>query len=189
MDCIERRYQIAELVDGALPGAEAAELKAHIRGCPGCRREQAILQMLSAAVAALPQYRPGRQFNDRVLLSLGLRPVGRLVPAWLRWAIAGGAAVSAAWTGLVVYAAVSHMSVIGALKALQLASRPREVLSALGLYAVKLGFAASDSASALAAAVSPSLQASGLPLQLAIASVVSFGLISLISLRTRKADC
>jgi hypothetical protein len=185
MNCAEQKNAIARLVDGALPAAEAKQLRTHIRSCSACRREYHFLTTLAGDIAALPQYQPGREFNGRILIELGLQPIAGRIPSWIKWPGAAGAAISAAWAGLLVYALFSRISVVGALKALQLAVRPQQTLSALGLYSVKLGFAVADAASFLLKTAALALRGSNLPLQLIAATVIALGLISLLSRRSR----
>lgn len=187
MNCIELKNKISELVDGALSAPESNVVKAHLKRCPECRREYNLLRMVAGAVADLPQYEPGREFNDRILMALGHQPVTRQIPAWAKWPIAIGAGIGAVWTGALIYALGSNLSVVGILKALQLAARPKETLSALGLYAVKLGFAISDALEFIIKTGSFTLRDSSLPLQLGIAMVVAFGLVTLISRRSTTA--
>ncbi|MDI6739807.1 MAG: zf-HC2 domain-containing protein [Candidatus Edwardsbacteria bacterium] len=185
MNCQDIKYRISELVDGALPPGQSKEIRAHLKRCTECRREYNLLRTVAGALAELPMYEPGRQFNDRILAAIGCQPVSRQVPAWQKWSIALGLSLALIWTGVVVYALSSRLSVIDALKALQLAARPGEALSALSLYAVKLGFAVSDVLDFVFKLGSLALKDSSLPLQLGLASVIAFGLISLISHRTR----
>lgn len=187
MNCNEHKQKISELVDGVLPAAEAAALRAHLRRCPGCRREHRLLRMVAGSVAALPQYRPGREFNDRILLALGHQPVRLRLPVWVRWSIAAAGCVGLAWTGLVAYALASRLSLVGALRALQLAAHPQETLSALGLSLVKLGFAAGDALAFLCKAAGWTLKGSTLPLQVGIAAVIACALVSLLSRRAPAA--
>ncbi|MCU0606455.1 MAG: zf-HC2 domain-containing protein [Candidatus Edwardsbacteria bacterium] len=187
MNCIEQKQKISELVDGALPAAEADALRTHLRRCPGCRREYRLQRMVADAVAGLPQYRPGREFNDRILLALGHQPVRLRLTAWVKWSIAASACAGLAWTGLVAYALASRLSLVGALRALQLAAHPQETLSALGLSLVKLGFAAGDVLAFLFKAASWTLRGSSLPLQVGIAAVIACTLVSLLSRRAPAA--
>jgi anti-sigma factor RsiW len=181
MNCAEIRQRIPELVDGALPAAESRETRTHLKRCPGCRHEYNLLVLVAGAVADLPQYEPGREFNDRILLALGYQPVRWQMPAWAKWSLTAAAGLGAAWTGVLVYALGSSLSLVGALKVLQLAARPKEALSALGMYAVKIGFAASDAIGHALTIGSLALRGSSFPLQLGIATVVAFGLVTLIS--------
>ena len=184
MNCKEKQQQISELVDGALPADESKDIRTHLKRCPGCQHEYNLLRLVAGAVADLPQYEPGREFNDRILLALGYQPVPRQIPAWAKWSLAAAAGLGATWTGVIVYALGSKLTFVAALTALQLAARPKEALSALGMYALKLGFATSDVMEYAFKIGSLALKGSSLSLQLGIASVVAFGLITLISRRT-----
>jgi len=48
------RPDLAALLDGALPPERAAEVRAHLAGCPACRAEEARLRGALAALSALP---------------------------------------------------------------------------------------------------------------------------------------
>jgi anti-sigma factor RsiW len=184
MNCNEIRHAIPGLVDGALSAPESNAVKAHLKRCPECRHEYGLLRMVAGAVADLTQYQPGREFNDRILSALGHQPVARQLPAWAKWSLAAAAGTGAAWTGVVAYALGSKLTLVDALTALQLASRPKEALSALGLAAVKLGFALIDAMEFIVTIGSLALRGSSLPLQLGIASVVAFALVTLLFRRT-----
>lgn len=49
MNCNQAQEWIGPLLDGELSGSDAAELRAHMAGCPGCESERAILAGLEAA--------------------------------------------------------------------------------------------------------------------------------------------
>ena len=48
------REDLTALIDGALPAARAAEVRAHLDSCPACREEEARLHQALSALAALP---------------------------------------------------------------------------------------------------------------------------------------
>ena len=50
MNCHETRERLSDLLDEALPAPELAEVRAHLDGCPECRRE---LDQLRATVTLL----------------------------------------------------------------------------------------------------------------------------------------
>ena len=187
MDCQNIKIKLDELLDGALPSGEAHEVRAHLKRCPDCRRDYNLLRLVAGSVAALPQYQPGREFNDRIMVALGYQPQKRAVPAWQKALVGAGAPLAALWTGLVAYAIGSRLTIMDALRLLQLAARPKELLSALDLYGVKLGFAASDAARMIGEFGGMALRHSTLPLQLGIASLVAFGVILMLARQPRTA--
>ncbi|HTY07797.1 MAG TPA: zf-HC2 domain-containing protein [Candidatus Edwardsbacteria bacterium] len=188
MDCIDIKNKLDQLLDGLLPADQAKEVRTHLKRCPDCRREYNLLRMVAGSVAALPLYQPGRQFNDRVLAALGFQPLARPAQAWTKWLVGAGAPLAALWTGLLAYVVYSRLSVVDALRVLQLAARPRELLSALCFYAVKLGFAVNDAARFAAGFVTLAVKTSSLPLQLGLASLIAFSLILLLGRRTGAAS-
>jgi anti-sigma factor RsiW len=187
MDCQNIKNKLDELLDGALLAGEAKEIRAHLKRCPECRRDYNLLRSVAGAVAALPVYQPGQEFNDRILVALGFQPQVRPAPAWKKWLVGAGVPLAALWTGLVAYAATSHLSLIGALKVLQLAAHPQQLLSALSFYAVKLGFAANDAARMISSLGGLLLRNSSLPLQLGIASLIAFTVIMMLGRRPSTA--
>jgi predicted anti-sigma-YlaC factor YlaD len=187
MNCQDIKIKLDELLDGALPAGEAKEIRAHLKRCPDCRRDYNLLRLVAGSVAGLPRYQPGREFNDRIMVALGYQPQTRLVPAWKKALVGAGVPMVALWTGLVAYAIGSRLTLLDALRVLQLAARPKELVSALGLYAVKLGFAANDAARMLGDFGSVALRNSSLPLQLGIASLIAFGVILMLAKQPRTA--
>jgi anti-sigma factor RsiW len=185
MNCQNIKNKLDELLDGALPAGEAKEVRTHIKRCPDCRREYNLLQMVAGSVSGLPQYQLGPAFNDRIMLALGYQPQPQAVPVWKKWLVGAGAPVAVLWTGLVAYAIGSRLTIMDALRVLQLAARPQELLSALSLSAVKLGFAVNDTARMLGELGGLVLRNSTLPLQLGIASLIAFGVIVMLGRRPR----
>lgn len=57
-DCGEYRIGLGVYALGRLPGAEAAELSAHLRGCPPCRAELAELRIVADLLRRGVQQRP-----------------------------------------------------------------------------------------------------------------------------------
>jgi anti-sigma factor RsiW len=83
LDCATATLLLQADHDGELDAGRAAELAAHLAGCPACRRTQATLRTLTARIRAeAPRYAAPPLLCDRVR-----RPA--IVP---RRAIAGGAA-------------------------------------------------------------------------------------------------
>ncbi len=185
MDCQNIKNKLDELLDGALPAVEAKEVRVHLKHCPDCRREYNLLRMVAGSLAALPVYQPDQRFNDRIMLALGYQPQPQAVPLWKKWLVGAGAPLAVLWTGLVAYAIGSRLTILDALRVLQLAARPQELLSALSLSAVKLGFAANDAARMAGEFGGLVLRNSTLPLQLGIASLIAFGVIILLGRRPR----
>ena len=57
-DCGEYRIGLGVYALGRLPGAEADELSAHLRGCPPCRAELAELRIVAELLAHCVPQRP-----------------------------------------------------------------------------------------------------------------------------------
>ncbi|TYB47707.1 zf-HC2 domain-containing protein [Actinomadura chibensis] len=70
-DCGEYRLGLGGYALGRLPGAEAAELAAHLRGCPPCRAELAELRTVAELLRrtlpphSAPHSGPGRPGRGR----------------------------------------------------------------------------------------------------------------------------
>ena len=101
---------LTALADGALPPAQAEEVRGHLAGCASCRAEQArIAAALSALRTLAPAPEPSPWFAARLTARLeeeARRPrgLGRFLAAFApRWRIAvpAGLAVVAASIGLV----------------------------------------------------------------------------------------
>jgi anti-sigma factor RsiW len=73
---------IAAYCDGELSGAKLRQVKAHLAGCPACRREVEDLRALSAMLHASPAHQP-RTRADRFAAQVALRlpPAGSLADA------------------------------------------------------------------------------------------------------------
>lgn len=98
-DCRVDRLKLQDLVDGALDGREAAELKAHARSCASCEADLRWLKLAAAGLSALPSLKPGPLFNQKVLSALGLAPAAR--PRWLAY-VAGSLLLSASLSAALV---------------------------------------------------------------------------------------
>jgi anti-sigma-K factor RskA len=59
MNCSTAQERFADLLDGRLPEAGTAEVRAHLASCPDCQREYASLARTLAALDALPAAKPG----------------------------------------------------------------------------------------------------------------------------------
>jgi anti-sigma factor RsiW len=107
---------LTALVDGALPPARAAEVRAHLETCAACRAEQERLAAAAAAFRRLPPApAPSPLFSAQLAARLAREPKPRrpwaarlaawVEPSSLRWKLAAPAA-AAALAGGVVFAAV-----------------------------------------------------------------------------------
>ncbi len=119
--------RLQELAEGALSAAQAARVRAHLRGCDACAREAEAWSGLMARLGALPELTPTEEFEDRVMEKVripapapvaetvsargrALAAMGRIVPRTRRaWAAITGVAVTPMATlGLALYAMFSH---------------------------------------------------------------------------------
>lgn len=108
---------LTAFVDGALPPARAAEVRAHLERCAACRAEQERLAAAAAAFRRVPPAPvPSPLFSERLAARLAReerprRPWAARLAAWvdrpssLRWKLAVPA-VTAALAGGIVFAAV-----------------------------------------------------------------------------------
>ncbi|HET7825752.1 MAG TPA: zf-HC2 domain-containing protein [Anaeromyxobacter sp.] len=107
---------LTAFVDGALPPARAAEVRAHLERCAACRAEQERLASAAAAFRRVPPAPvPSPLFSERLAARLAReerprRPWAARLAAWvepssLRWRLAVPAA-AAALAGGVIFAAV-----------------------------------------------------------------------------------
>ncbi len=115
-----------DLVDGLLPGRQAARVRRHIERCGSCADQVEGFARIVSGLADLPRFQPSAAFADQVMARVDLAPqvapervteprgwvaaVRRLVPRTRRaWAALSGAAVTpVATVGLVLYAVFSH---------------------------------------------------------------------------------
>jgi len=104
MDCSHVRPLLDEYFEGTLPPRPAAEVHSHLSTCPHCAAELRQIEMISAALAAVPRVAPAAD----LLRSISLRtaelpaPAARRTAAGWRW-LAVIAALSVAGLGLVSY--------------------------------------------------------------------------------------
>jgi hypothetical protein len=102
MNCTEARERLSPLLDGELGAAEAAEVRAHVAECEGCREHHAELAALVSTLRGAPSPALPEGFAAEVLAALPSRRRGgllRLVP------LAGLAAAA-----LLVAVVLSHRS-------------------------------------------------------------------------------
>lgn len=65
-------------LDGELPQARSAEVKAHLAGCPDCRATEALLRSTVEQLHALPAFEPSRAMRRELLAKVDAIP-----PPWL----------------------------------------------------------------------------------------------------------
>jgi anti-sigma factor RsiW len=110
---------LTAFLDGALPPARAAEIRAHLEACAACRAERARLAAAAAALRRLPAApEPSPLFSARLEARLAReekprRPWTVRLAAWfdassLRWRIAAPAAAAALAAGVVLAAVRMH---------------------------------------------------------------------------------
>lgn len=115
-----------DLVDGLLPGRQAARVRRHIERCGPCADQVEGFARIVSGLEALPRLEPSAAFADQVMARVNLAPqlapervtgtrrwlaaARRLLPQTRRaWAALSGAAVTpVATVGLVLYAVFSH---------------------------------------------------------------------------------
>jgi anti-sigma factor RsiW len=104
MDCSHVRPLLDEYFEGALPARPAAEVRSHLATCPHCAAELRQIEMISAALEAVPRVAPAAD----LLRSISLRtaempaPAARRTAAGWRW-LAVIAALFMAGLGLATY--------------------------------------------------------------------------------------
>jgi hypothetical protein len=100
MTCTEARDLLPLLPCGDLPPAEADRLRAHLRDCPGCAREMALLERVRGALDAAPV--PAVQVDLHQLYRDAMARQARRLRRWRRAAVvcAAAAAVLVAVVGL-----------------------------------------------------------------------------------------
>lgn len=95
MRCDEVRDQLAEHLLGTLDEPADVEVRRHIRGCSGCRRDMAALaEGMSTFARAAHDLEPPEELKERVLSVLrgdwaegdAPTPVARRLVPWLAWA-------------------------------------------------------------------------------------------------------
>ena len=84
LSCGECRQQLGELMDGELHGdvAANADVRAHVAGCAGCRRELALLQAARNELRAFPIIAAPTDMRERVRAQIATMPkTPRAVPS------------------------------------------------------------------------------------------------------------
>lgn len=109
MSCNEVREQLAEHLLGSLDGGADLQVRRHLRGCTGCRREMAALaEGVSTFARAAHELDPPAGLKDRVLGVLreewseaSSSRTPRRQRTWIAWAaVAAVLAASFAWGGV-----------------------------------------------------------------------------------------
>lgn len=104
MDCSRVRPLLDEYFEGILPSHPAAEVRSHLSTCPHCAAELRQIEMISAALEAVPRVAPAAD----LLRSISLRtaelpaPAARRTASGWRW-LAAVAALFIAGLGLATY--------------------------------------------------------------------------------------
>lgn len=138
------REDLTALLDGALSPARAAEVRAHLAGCPACREQEARLRAAVAALAALPpppalppflatrleaRLREERARSRVAPLVRWLAGLGAAVPHPRLVALAGGVAALALAVGIPVHSWLETRAMVKDLELLQ----DYETASAVGV--------------------------------------------------------
>jgi anti-sigma factor RsiW len=75
MTCQELDARLDDWLDGTLPSAESDEVKAHLAGCPDCRRSERQLRQVLAYAEALPRsLSPARDLWPGIERQIARRP-------------------------------------------------------------------------------------------------------------------
>lgn len=82
MDCSEALPLLHEYLDGSLDLQEKTALKAHLTGCPACRRRLQQLEKVEALLAAWPAPQTPDGLTERIMRAL---PPQRRINPWYRW--------------------------------------------------------------------------------------------------------
>ena len=96
--------RIVAWLAGALPEAEAAEVRRHLESCAACAEERDLVRGGLSVVAPLPPAEPRPGFAVRVAahaVDARPRPLGA---PWWRWAFGGGLAAAAVAAAAVIVA-------------------------------------------------------------------------------------
>lgn len=91
MSCQSARQLIQDSLDGMLPLSADAELRRHLEGCEGCRRDHASLSQAVSALEALPRIAAPPELLARMTPELDRMDRSRTA-AWRRWAPGGAIA-------------------------------------------------------------------------------------------------
>jgi anti-sigma factor RsiW len=118
MKCRAARSFLASYLDGDLSAQRAADVQAHLTGCPDCSGELAALRQAVALVGTLDEVDPGPSFTIRVMASLRAQSEGSALPVaepgparlWPLGLVLGAAGLAA--TALVVWL-ISTLSLPG----------------------------------------------------------------------------
>lgn len=110
MDCGQYRERASEYVEGTLPPAAAAAMRAHEGSCRSCVADGSALRDLWEDLAALPAADPPQFFHENVMTAIERRARDRdAVPGWrallpqlgrvaVGTLVTGGAVAALAWT-------------------------------------------------------------------------------------------
>jgi anti-sigma factor RsiW len=101
MQCDLEPMKLAAYLDGEVPEAQAAAVRAHIAGCPACAAEVAEMVALKRGLlAARGRFSPSAGFRARVRRQISAKKKTRMMPNWMWPALATVAAmlmVSVTW--------------------------------------------------------------------------------------------
>ena len=93
MSCHEWRADLDRYLDGELPDPSAAELEAHLRGCPGCAADAlSRLQLKRTTHAVGHRFAPRPEFRLKIDQSIGVAKRPRMKWRWA-WNFAAVAAL------------------------------------------------------------------------------------------------
>ncbi len=118
LDCRDVVTDLGRFLDGELPPQDSSLVEAHIRDCPGCRRELLALQSLSASLETLTAPPVPAGISDEIMLRIrGQHHESRknwgILEFWKPWPVAmrlsaAGVAAAAFAIGLMLGSATSR---------------------------------------------------------------------------------
>lgn len=179
MTCEQIKDSLQGLMDGTLSQGEKVFVKRHLKSCPSCLNEFRLLRQISSSLSRLPVYEPGPDFNRSVFHRLGLEYRPYRQPVWIRLAMAAGTSLALFWLAALAVALPTLLVGSKAYKLAQWVHHPERILSALQAAVVETGLSLYQTFAFAAKASGWLLKLSALPAQLAVASLLAFGLILL----------
>lgn len=114
MDCKETKLRMDALLAGDLTGKEFRLVRCHIRRCRDCRQEYSLLKKMKRALADMPSYGPGPQFNAHIILRLGMEPasVSTQFPVWAKWLTGGVLVLTSLWVAFLAFAVRTEFAIL-----------------------------------------------------------------------------
>lgn len=183
MECKEIKNKLQELIDNSLNDQDVKTVNNHLEVCRSCADDYRLLNLVAGSVNNLPLPKLGQEFNAGVFKALGLEyKVSRNNPI-VKWVTGAVLSLSSVWLAIFGLGVIFGLNRLDPFKVFAFTKDLIKALPNLQVILVRFGLRLADTLDLLGQVAATLLRGSGLPAQIAIASVIAFVIIAVTSKR------